>query len=110
MDGGAWFTINFKQPATDVWEIKIYTDDGRPWVRGNFWSNRAAGANSLPAISGFDGITIHLRDGKIMLPVGEHFYRSIGGGDIKVINYPQPSADYTEPKSIGERLDKPESW
>jgi hypothetical protein len=109
MDGGAWFVINPQKVAPDIWQIKIYSDDGQPWVRGNFWWKSAKNIKTSLPISGFDGHIILLESNEEMLPVGEHFYPQ-KGQDTKVIIYPTPSPEYTELKQLGERVDKPESW
>ena len=107
-DGGAWFVVNPRQPAPDVWEIKIYNDDGHPWARGSFWLKDAPNVKPPFHFSAFDGRIIYLEGNKMMFAIGEHFYPH--GDSTRVITYPAPGPDYDETKPIGEREDKPESW
>jgi hypothetical protein len=92
-----------------VWTIKIYTDSGRPWVRGDFWSKDVKGTKTPLPISSFDGQTVYLFGDVMLLPVGEHYYPR-PGQDTKVIVYPLPSAAYTSPKSLSEKSVNAETW
>jgi hypothetical protein len=109
MDGGAWYVVTPEQTQPDVWNIKIYTDDGRPWVRGNFWW-KAPTKHKLPLpISSFDGHVIHLEDNERMLPVGEHFYPQKWQNTLVVL-YPSPDSSYNELTKLNKRSAPMESW
>jgi hypothetical protein len=107
VDGGAWYVVDSQKPAPDVWQIRVYRDNGSPWVRGSFWWKEATNMKALPSFSAFDGNVIYLEGNKKMFPVGALFYPEEQA--TKVIIYPSPSSDY-KLEQIGEREDKPESW
>jgi hypothetical protein len=107
-DGGAWFVILPQQQRIDVWSVKIYTDNGEPWVRGDFWLKDAEKVKRPIPIAFFDGRNIFLVGGAKMLPVGEHHY-AVAGHDTIIKVYPPPGADYA-PEPLNEKSVKEETW
>jgi len=108
IDGGVWYIISSQKRIANVWAIKIYKDNGSPWVRGEFWWKEAPDTKTMPPISAFDGHVIYLKGNKKMLPVGKHFYPH--QQTTTVIIYPNPGPDYNELKQISNWEDKSETW
>lgn len=100
-DGGVWaFLKGSKTP--DHYELKLFDDDGREWIRGRFWNFKQTVVNPAE-IAQFNGGQLYFKNGAYLLPIGDQ-KRLFRDGTSAILKYPEPSLEYTDARELTERL------
>jgi len=101
MEGGSW-VLATKSEISDQYDVTIFGEDGGVWIRGRFWSPNGQ-VLDIYEISHFNGGQMYLLNKSLILPIGKQS-RSFHNGTAVILNYPEPSPEYTDARKLTQKL------